>query len=401
MMISSKVIESMERSMKEIVTTYVRDCCEMHGLNVEDELKRMKIDSLKIVEKSSKKVEKVKKEKKVVIPMPFSKSLIKEEDCCGLSYNHGLFTQCEKKKMSNGSYCVTCQSEGDKNTSGEPNNGTIKERLEKELYEFKDPKGRKAISYLKVLEKLKLTKEVALSEANRLNIEINEAHLTELVKEKKITRGRPKKSRKIVEAENVTDLFAKLTADVVEDESTVVVEESNEVIKKKKAKLSETEKEAKKAELEAEKEAKKAELEAKKEAKKAELAAEKEAKKAELEAKKQEAKKEREEKRKQEKAEKAAAKKTTTKKETKKQVVEEAKEVVEEAKEVVEEAKTPEKVTVTRATINGKQYLKSSNNILYDPESKEEVGLWDPESKSIKELPDDEEEEEEEYEEDN
>lgn len=371
MMLSSKVIESMERSVKELVRTYVRDCCEKNGLNVEEELKRMNIDNLKIVEKSKKKVEKVKK---VVIPMPFSKSLIKEEGCCGLSYNHGLFTQCEKKKMSNGSYCVTCQSEGDKNTSGEPNNGTISERLEKELYEFKDPKGRKAISYLKVLEKLKLTKEAALAEGNRLNIEINEAHLTELVKEKKITRGRPKKSKKIVEAENVTDLFAKLTADVVEEESTVVY---NEVIKKKKTKLSEEEKEAKKAELVAEKEAKKLEKEAK-------LAAEKEAKKAELEAKKVE----REEKRKQEKAEKAAAKKTTKK------------EAVEEAKEVVEEAKTPEKVTVTRATINGKQYLKSSNNILYDSESKEEVGLWDAESKSIKELPD-EEEEEEEYEEDN
>ena len=386
MMLSSKVIESMERSVKELVRTYVRDCCEKNGLNVEEELKRMNIDSLFIVEKSSKKVEKVEKVKKVVIPMPFSKSLIKEEGCCGLSYNHGLFTQCEKKKMSNGSYCVTCQSEGDKNTSGEPNNGTISERLEKELYEFKDPKGRKAISYLKVLEKLKLTKEAALAEGNRLNIEINEAHLTELVKEKKITRGRPKKSKKIVEAENVTDLFAKLTADVVEEESTVVVEESNEVIKKKKTKLSEEEKEAKKAELAAEKEAKKLEREAK-------LAAEKEAKKLELEAKKVE----REEKRKQEKAEKAAAKKTTAKKTTKKET---KKEAVEEAKEVVEEAKTPEKVTVTRATINGKQYLRSSNNILYDPESKEEVGIWDPESKSIKELPDDEEEEEE-YEEDN
>lgn len=378
MMLSSKVIESMERSMKEVVRSYVKDCCEANGLNVEEELKRMNIDNLKIVEKSSKKVEKVKKVKKVVIPMPFSKSLIKEEGCCGLSYNHGLFTQCEKSKMSNGSYCVTCQSEGDKNTSGEPNNGTITERLEKELYEFKDPKGRKAISYLKVLEKLKLTKEAALTEANRLNIEINEAHLTELVKEKKITRGRPKKSKKIVEAENVTDLFAKLTADVVEEESTVV-EESNEVIKKKKTKLSEEEKEAKKLEKEAKKLEKEAELEAKKEAKKLEL----EAKKAEREAK-----------RKQEKAEKAAAKKTT-KKETKKVAVKE------DPKEVVEEAKTPEKVTVTRATINGKQYLKSSNNILYDPESKEEVGLWDPESKSIKELPDDEEEEEEEYEEDN
>jgi len=373
------LISGLSRSMKEVAKELIKDCCLRNNLNVEDELRI--VENLKIVEKQSKKEKKSKNPKKESkIPMPFSKSSIKEDGCCGLSYNHGLFTQCVGNKMENSSYCCSCQSEAEKNTSGEPNNGTVSSRLEKELYEFKDPKGRKAISYLKVLEKLKLTKESALTEANRLNIEINEAHLTELVKEKKITRGRPKKSRKIVEAENVTDLFAKLTADVSEEIPTVE-EEGN---LKKKAKLSDEEKEAKKAKLAAEKEAKKADL-----------AAEKEAKKAELEAKKQQAKKEREEKRNQEKAEKAAAKKTTAKKQAKK-----SKPVVEEVKPVVEEVKTPEKVTVTRATINGKQYLKSSNNILYDPETKEEVGLWDPESKTIQDLPDDEEEEEEYEEED-
>ena len=373
------LMSGLSRSMKEVAKELIKDCCLRNNLNVEDELRI--VENLKIVEKQSKKEKKSKNPKKESkIPMPFLKSSIKEDGCCGLSYNHGLFTQCVGNKMENSSYCCSCQSEAEKNTSGEPNNGTVSSRLEKELYEFKDPKGRKAISYLKVLEKLKLTKESALTEANRLNIEINEAHLTELVKEKKITRGRPKKSRKIVEAENVTDLFAKLTADVSEEIPTVE-EEGN---LKKKAKLSDEEKEAKKAKLAAEKEVKKAEL-----------AAEKEAKKAELEAKKQQAKKEREEKRNQEKAEKAAAKKTTAKKQAKK-----SKPVVEEVKPVVEETKTPEKVTVTRATINGKQYLKSSNNILYDPETKEEVGLWDPESKTIQELPDDEEEEEEYEEED-
>jgi len=373
------LMSGLSRSMKEVGKELIKDCCLRNNLNVEEELRI--VENLKIVEKQSKKEKKSKNPKKESkIPMPFSKSSIKEDGCCGLSYNHGLFTQCVGNKMENSSYCCSCQSEAEKNTSGEPNNGTVSSRLEKELYEFKDPKGRKAISYLKVLEKLKLTKESALTEANRLNIEINEAHLTELVKEKKITRGRPKKSRKIVEAENVTDLFAKLTADVSEEIPTVE-EEGN---LKKKAKLSDEEKEAKKAKLAAEKEVKKAEL-----------AAEKEAKKAELEVKKQQAKKEREEKRKQEKAEKAAAKKTTAKKQAKK-----SKPVVEEVKPVVEETKTPEKVTVTRATINGKQYLKSSNNILYDPETKEEVGLWDPESKTIQDLPDDEEEEEEYEEED-
>jgi hypothetical protein len=44
----------------------------------------------------------------------------------------------------------------------------------------------------------------------------------------------------------------------------------------------------------------------------------------------------------------------------------------------------------------GKPYLKSSTNILYDPATKEEVGIWDPETKSIKPLPEEEDEEEEE-----
>ena len=55
-------------------------------------------------------------------------------------------------------------------------------------------------------------------------------------------------------------------------------------------------------------------------------------------------------------------------------------------------------MTVTRIQIEGIEYMKSSANILYDPTSKEEMGLWDPDTQTIKELPDDEEEEEEDYE---
>ena len=54
----------------------------------------------------------------------------------------------------------------------------------------------------------------------------------------------------------------------------------------------------------------------------------------------------------------------------------------------------PAKVTVTRIQISGKNYLKSNINILYDPETKEEVGLWDPETKTINELPDDDDDDE-------
>ena len=52
------------------------------------------------------------------------------------------------------------------------------------------------------------------------------------------------------------------------------------------------------------------------------------------------------------------------------------------------------KVTVTRITISGIQYLKSVENILYNPDTKEEIGIYDEDTKTIQPLPDEDEEEE-------
>jgi len=57
------------------------------------------------------------------------------------------------------------------------------------------------------------------------------------------------------------------------------------------------------------------------------------------------------------------------------------------------EASAPKKVTVKRITIEGKQYLKTVDNLLYDPETKEEMGIYDPATNTIKQLPDDDEDE--------
>jgi hypothetical protein len=63
----------------------------------------------------------------------------------------------------------------------------------------------------------------------------------------------------------------------------------------------------------------------------------------------------------------------------------------EETTTEVDEA--PVKVSVKRIKIGEHEYLKSESNILYNPDTKEEVGLYDAESNSIKPLPDDDEEE--------
>ena len=65
---------------------------------------------------------------------------------------------------------------------------------------------------------------------------------------------------------------------------------------------------------------------------------------------------------------------------------------VELDEELVEELVEEEETKVIKFEIEGKTYLKSEDNVLYDMESHDAVGLWNEESKKIEEIPDDEDE---------
>jgi len=417
--VTELLTKTLENCAKDLAIRCIMEAAGRHGFDGNEEIRALGLENLVLIrkqmaKKSSSKVqkkEKVPKEKKTpVFPLPFVASAVDLTGCQGLAYNRGLFTQCLKKRMDNGGFCKVCQTEADKNASGCPDCGTIEARLACGLYEFKDPKGRSPVSYVKVLNKLKLSEENALEAAGKLNIDIDEEHFVcvDMVKPvNKKTKGRPKKAA-AVEADNVSDLFAKLSA---EDNEELIEFAESAKPSAKKAKLSDEEKAVKKAALEAERAQKKVEREAKlalekaerEEKRKAELAqkkAEREAKialeKAEREAKRAQEKAEREAKKAQEKA--AKAEKATKGKKTAEVKPVVAKPVAEVAKPVAEvkpEEPAPTKVSVTRVQIAGKAYLKSSTNILYDPVTREEIGLWDIESKTIKELPEDDDDEEE------
>ena len=414
--VTELLMKTLENVAKDLASRCISEVASRHGFNAEEEIRALGLENLSLIRKQMAKKsaskapklrvvkEKIVKEKKSVFPMPFIAEIIDIAGCQGLAFNRGLFTQCSKKRMENGNFCKGCQTEADKNASGCPDCGTVEARLASGLYEFKDPKGRSPVSYLKVLEKLKLTPEQAQEEAGKLNIEIPNDHFVVIEKSKKqtVARGRPKKTG-VVTADNVTDLFAKLSAEG-DDEIVEEGEDEKPVKASKKAAL-EAERAAKKAEREAKIAEEKAEKEAKR---KAEL----ELKKQEREAKIAEEKAEREAKRAQEKAEREAKKAAEKAEKSKKGKKSEAKEAVVAPPAPVVAPVAPEpvavaapatnKVSVSRIQIAGVAYLKSSTNILYNPQTKEEVGLWDPESKSIKPLPDDEESEaeEEDYESD-
>jgi flagellar biosynthesis GTPase FlhF len=432
--VTELLTKTLENAAKELAVRCIRECATKYGFVAEEAIRALGLENLNLIKKkmtkksgsksSSSKPIAAKKEKKSVFPMPFEASIVVETNCQGLSFNRGLFTQCSKEKMENSSFCKGCQTEADKNSSGCPDCGTVACRLATDLYSFKDPKGRSPVSYVKLLEKLKLSVEDALTEAGNKNIELSNDHFTVV---EKSSKGRPKKSAKPVESsDNAGDLFAKLTAEHEEDmfemDDLDKDNSSNNASSKasNKAKLSDEEKALKKAALEEERAAKKLLAQQQREAA---IALEKEAKKLERETKaalEKEAKKlERETKAALEKA--ARETKTALEKaarETKvaeEKAAREAKRLLEkelkkESKKAASPKTTPvvvvapvsppvKKVGVTRMAFGGIQYLKSENNMLYNPETKEEVGIWDPETKTIKELPEEEESDEEEEEE--
>ena len=210
--------------------------------------------------------------------------------------------------------------------------------------------------------------------------------------------------------QSLQDMFTELVNDVENDERSVVVEpdamtkslmalEHKHTLNAMKQQKEEEQLAAKAALLKQKEEAKATLLKQKEEAKVALLKQKEEEKLAAKEALK-----------KQKAEEKAAAKEAL-----KKQKAEE-KAALKEPKVKVAKAKKekadppaadaaelpPVKVTVTRIKIDDQTYLKSAAGILYNVDTKEEVGLHDEATNTIKPLPDEEEEEleEDEYAED-
>lgn len=411
---------------------------------------------------------------KKLIPLPFNRERVDMNGCHGLSYNHGLFTQCENKKLEEETYCNSCKTETETSSSGKPLCGTIEDRTDPE---FKDSENRKPVHYLSVLRKLRVKPEAAIEEAGKQNITIDSFHLQDLpkpvkvvkekvikekpikepkpvkekpikevkekpvkekavkevkekvikeVKEKKESVGRPKSTKKPIETAAVEDLFASLVAEEISNasgsESEVEVEvevkkvEVNKVDKKtelnsekqERATMQNEEKEQKQKEASAAKEKKLKDAAEAKEKKLKDAAEAKEKKAAEVAA----AKLEKEAAialEKEKKAQEIAAAKDKKLKDAAVAKIEKEKKAEAVASKkanevsVIQEPVAPvevKKVTVKKITIDGKEYLKSSTNMLYDPKTTDEVGIYNTETGGIDALPeesDDEEEVEDDY----
>ena len=360
---------------------------ERYSFDAEEASRYLNLSMIKVERKAAIKGKSTKATKvsapKAAFPLPYNGEF--NDACCyALRQNNGLYTQCTSLRRSGSYVCKGCDTTMQKTGSEVPEYGTIQQRNAVGIFEYTDPKGRKPIAYTKVMKKYKISQEQALEEAAKLNIIINPEHFTvteetkrgrpstkggEKIPKEKGAKGRPKKSKKVLQIEgDDEDLFATLVAEANEES-----EELSLGLGKKKAGKSDEEKEVERLAKEAEKEAKRLAAEVAKKEKDEKLAAEKaekeakkeqerlarEAKKAEEEA----AKKLKEELKKADKEAKLAAEKAA--KEATKSQKSSKKADPKDEKEAVVEDEEPD--VVKKVEFEGKKYLKSKKtNVIYD-----------------------------------
>jgi len=177
--------------------------------------------------RSSKKVSEKVKIVKSAFPLPYNGEL-NSECCFGIRQNSGLYTQCPSVRPKSAAYCGSCDKQAAKNGHGLPDYGNIQTRLSKynNDEEFVDPSGKKPVAYTKIMKKFKVTEEQVREEAAKHNMTLDPRHFEEKVVKKsgrpaKVvteqepkevkSKGRPKKSKKVLElAGEEEDLFASL-----------------------------------------------------------------------------------------------------------------------------------------------------------------------------------------------
>jgi hypothetical protein len=409
--VSSAVMEGLSASVSRYVQSVVEALSSEYKFSASEASSKLNLLGLKVnvVGGRKKAVEKAV-EDKTAFPLPFSGRNV--EDCCqSLRQSQGLYTQCRNSKAID-DFCKSCSS---KMVDGVPEYGTMLQRLAVGLNDYVDPSGRKVVHYTKIMKKHKVSEEQVLAEARKFGQVVDACHFVQpesdsvkrgrpkAEKPAKVSsgvKGRPKKTKKVVEIDGEEDdLFAALVAEsinasvvsevvsvdaatvseVVVSEaavSEVVVSEAASAVEVVVSEVKAPEKAAKaqdKAAKEQEKAAKEQEKAAKLAAKEQEKAAKEQEKAAKLAAKEQE-----------NAAKLAAKEQEKAAKEQEKAAKEQEKAAKLAAKSEAKAAKPAEKPAAAKAPVNddtsasdvvkkiefeGKKYLKSKKTgIVYDYE---------------------------------
>ena len=126
----------------------------------------------------------------VEVKLPWC-GVVSVESCKGLCWNEGLYTQCVRECKSE--YCVECSVK----RKGGCWLGSVYERKNSVIGEYV-VLGRVEVSYLKVMKKHGITREMAERSARAEGVIIPEKHFEERIEEKRC-RGRPRQKKEVCE----------------------------------------------------------------------------------------------------------------------------------------------------------------------------------------------------------
>jgi len=431
--VTALVIKQLENAAKDVSRQHINLLAEKYSFNAAEAIAFLDINAPLTLEEK-KMARKAKAEgddssssnKKKVIPLPWM-GMVDPNCCQAITYNYGLFTQCPKKKAGT-AYCAACEKSCAETATSEPPCGTVSKRIA--TADYVDSKGRKPTQYGKVLHKLKIAMADAIVFATEKGFTIPDCHLEEYVPPAD-SKGRPKKGDKEVTAgteglfdslvENSSTTSGSTKGKKLSPEEKLARENKRKEEKEEKEKAAALKKgyentakalaaigrdvqaivaegipeeialavidkyneaQSKKAELAAKREAEKAEKKKLADEKKAAEKAEKEAKKAaEKEAKIELAKATAEAK----KATKATNKPVQVSTSTDAKAVAQA--VAQPQPQAQAQAVKVQRITITGEVVKkgvaGGDYLRDSNNVVYNADTREIIGSWSVEENKI------------------
>ena len=451
--LSRALEKQMQASHTTFATAVIEALAEHFKFSAPEAIKLLGLEKVEVARKTTKtktKTEKVTKTKRNApsVQLPFC-GICVPGWCEGIRLNHKLYTQCTMPKDGDTRFCKTCNKQCDSNSNGLPTYGDVQKRIERGN-EWRDPKGAMPAHYGNVFKKLNIDRKVAEAEAEKFGMTIPAEAFEPLVRPKgrpkksvaasdteseasaPKKRGRPKKAKTVVaEMAPGDDLIKSLLKQAKQGEAsdsevkTELPKDSDgsgsegevKTKKPKKPKTARTasQEEAHKAEKKEKKKAKaaKKEAEAKAEAKtkaKTEAKAKAKAAKEEAKAAKEEAKAKVEA---EAKAEAEAKEETKTKTTDESDYATNSDSTIDELNAAagavvcdlgavddvsdVEEGEVEDEdeeneggtVEVEKFELNGTHYLKTEDDVLYDPETKEEVGIYNAETNKIEPISED------------
>ena len=300
-----------------------------------------------------------------------------EGKCNNIKKNGGLYTQCEKLKE--GEYCKVCDRIIEKN-GGVAKYGTVSDREKCDIMDYMDPSsGKKPSSYSDYMKKNKLTMEEVEQYGKMCGVVVPPCHFEEnkisrgrpkkevstvLENVEKKKRGRPKKEKQVVANGAGEELIASLMSlpslpttelrcpDVVLSESNI--ERKDEITNKEVSSIPSSESEAPQPPTDNDEKSE---------------------------------------------APQPSADNASADKDKKSEAPQPSADKDEKSKAPQQSADTTdedddEETVVVKFDINGITYLKSQDNVIYDMNTHDALGVWNEETSEIDVLPEEDDEEE-------